>query len=139
MEHDELSQDADGDMSLDWRIDDAMLSISISPAGRVALAWARGHRHGSCSAEFPAEAHAILLDVLNQDEERDSRPDGVEARRAERRRYFGEMNARVANNAAILEKLEAEKTKLLSDAPSRLPKVRKTPVQANRRASVSIS
>ena len=50
-----------------------------------------------------------------------------------------ESRARVANNAAILEKLEAEKTKLLSDAPSRLPKVRKTPVQANRRASVSIS
>ena len=50
-----------------------------------------------------------------------------------------ESRARVANDAAILEKLEAEKTKLLSDAPSRLPKVRKTPVQANRRASVSIS
>ena len=50
-----------------------------------------------------------------------------------------ESRARVANNAAILEKLEAEKTKLLSDAPSRLPKVRRTPVQANRRASVSFS
>jgi hypothetical protein len=37
MERDELSQDADGDVSMDWRIGDAILSISVAPHRLAAL------------------------------------------------------------------------------------------------------